>query len=226
MKRFEREIIDISMPIYEQMLRYPADTPFCRRLDNETAEDNGAVVSTITLSAHLGTHIDAPSHYFAGAAGIDELDAGVFVGRARVVDCRGYGVITAEVLERVWLGEVERLLIKSDNSRLLAGSGEAGQDGAAYIDESAAQLCAERKLRLVGFDYISVDPVGSEKQIAHRVLLGGGMAILEGIDLSAVEPGEYELSCLPVLLRGCEAAPCRAVLIKTKGQSEPGGKQC
>jgi arylformamidase len=175
--------IDISTPIRDGMPHWPGD-PDVRVWRFSSIEYGGANVTALSMCAHTGTHVDAPLHYVPGGASVDELPPEVGLGPARVV---------AEAPGDCRPGE--RILFK----------------GSALTLEAARQL-ARAGLRLAGVDSLSAGPAGAEGDEIHRVLLEAGVWILEGLDLSAVEPGQYELLCLPLRIAGADGAPARAFL--------------
>ncbi len=151
------------------------------------------------MSAHLGTHADAPSHVVSGGASAGALPLERFLGRARVVDLPGRGEIGADALPARALGSV-RILFRTR--------------GLSFLSPLAAVRLAERGALLVGTDGGSIDPEDAEDLPVHRALLERGVLLLENLDLSAVEPGDYSLIALPLRVMDLDAAPVRAVLIK------------
>jgi arylformamidase len=164
--------------------------------------------SAVTMSVHSGTHVDAPFHFLPEGAGVDALPLEVFIGPAVVhaVDARTH--ITAAHVEAI-PRDATRVLFKTRNSALLRKP-EYDPDFVAFSVEAARALVA-RGVRLVGLDYLSVAHADSQVPV-HRAFLDHGVVLLEGVDLSAVDPGRYELICFPVKLRGADGAPCRAIL--------------
>lgn len=169
-----------------------------------------ANASLLTTDVHVGTHIDAPLHFIPGGGDMESMSLASFIGPAIVVDVRGAIPVTAEMLDCAAIAAgTERLLIRA-NTDADRYEGEFDPDFNA-LAPSAAGWIVDHGIKLVGIDYLSVQRFTDGPE-THQLLLGAGVAILEGLDLSAVEPGEYELLCLPVRLEGAEAAPARAVL--------------
>ncbi len=172
----------------------------------DAASGDPCTLSELSMSAHAGTHVDAPRHLFPAGKTLDALPLETFLGEARVVELPGPEV-TAEALEAARIPpDTHRLLLKT--------RADSQSPVSSYLTEDAARWIAPRGARLVGIDSISVDPEGSADLTAHRVLLGAGVAIIEGLDLSGVNPGLYLLACLPLKLRDADGAPARAVLIE------------
>jgi arylformamidase len=202
------EIFDISVPIRPGMVTYEGDPPVHLALAHSIAGGASANVSRLDFGVHTGTHVDAPIHFLEGAAGADSLPLGVLIGPAHVVDATGVAEeLDEKALRGLGLPEAERLIFKTTNSELWALDRFSPEmvkltgDGARYL--------IGRGVRLVGIDYLSV---GDEQ--AHVELLRAGVVPLEGVDLRGIEPGEYELVCLPLRLVASDGAPARAVLIR------------
>lgn len=206
------ELIDISVPLRAAMPVWPGSPGFRSSTLAEIGVDSPARVSRIDMEVHTGTHVDAPCHFLAGGSTVERLPLDALVGPAEVAACGVGGPIGRRELERLDLPpDAERLLLKTPNSRLWSKASTEFQPGFAALSLEGARWVVERGLRLFGIDYLSVQRFADGPQ-THRVLLAAGVVLLEGLDLSRVEPGCYELLCLPILLPGLEAAPARAVL--------------
>jgi arylformamidase len=174
------------------------------------AEGASSNNSRLMMGAHTGTHIDAPRHFIDGAASIEAIPPEVLVGPCRVFKAEAGEAIEASELERFdWTG-VARALFKTRNSALL--SLDRFDERFVYLARSAAELLVARGIKLVGVDYLSIDRFHSSDHPAHLILLGAGVVAIEGLNLSAIEPGDYELICAPLLVVGSEAAPARVFL--------------
>ena len=207
------EIIDITAAVHPGLVKWPDDTvPPSQEFVNHTDRGDPATVSQWTLSAHTGTHVDAPCHFVRGGATLDHIHLEVLVGRAQVIEITNPESITVAELRAHPIGSAERVLFKTRNSSLPVGS-EFHEDF-VYVEGEAAEYLVEQGVRLVGVDYLSVDKYGSESNPAHHTLLGRGVVIIEGLVLSSVEPGAYTLVCLPLKVVGAEGAPVRAILIR------------
>lgn len=165
--------------------------------------------SALNMSAHAGTHVDAPFHFVPDGATIESLPLELFIGPALVQEVDAARHITREHIEAIDLKGVSRLLFKTRNSRLLHQP-HYDPDFVAFSVEAAEALVA-RGVRLVGLDYLSVAHADEQAPV-HRAFLDHGVVLLEGVDLLEIKPGRYELICFPVRLRGADGAPCRAVL--------------
>lgn len=190
---------DVSRPIGETTRAWPGDLPFTWRSTASLAEGAPFESTAFTMSAHLGTHADAPSHVVAGGATIGEVPLSAYIGEARVVHLGGRGEIGPDTLPRTSLGR-GRVLFKSG--------------GRAFLSPLAAVRLAESGVILLGTDALSIDPPDAEDLPAHRALLSRGVALLEWLNLSEVEPGEYRLVALPLRFLDLDASPVRAILTR------------
>jgi arylformamidase len=211
--------IDISLPIGERMHVWPGDEPPRHRWNARILAGDPATVSNWTLGCHTGTHVDAPSHFVAGGADIEAIDLAGLVGEAIVIDVDDEdGLIPAAAIEDADLGDCKRVLLKTRNSYGAHARATFARDFVS-LHPDAARALVERGVRTVGIDYLSVEkfltPEEEESYSfpVHRLLLGAGVTVIEGLDLGGVGTGRYALCCLPLLLVGSEAAPARAVLI-------------
>jgi arylformamidase len=191
------------------MLAYPGDPAFELEPIHRVGEAPYSL-SRMVLTTHSGTHIDAPAHLLAGGGTIDHLPLEILLGKARVVELSVRERVEREDLEALDLRDDLRVLLKTRMSGQMLKAGY--QEDHLYLDVDAARYLAQAGLKLVGFDYLSIDRFGSADFPAHRALLEAGVVLVEGLDLSEVEPGEYEMSCLPLRVAGGDAAPARVVL--------------
>ena len=203
-------IYDISVPIREGMPVWPGDPEVQVRKALALARGDVANVSALSLGAHTGTHMDAPYHFLEEGLAIDRIPLELCVGPARVVEVPALVAIGPADLEPLPVRGCVRLLLKTRNSSLWRREGFQG-DFVHLTGEGAAFLVAAG-VRLLGIDYLSVEGYRVTGAPAHHALLRAGVFLLEGLDLSIVPPGEYELLCLPLRLTGADGAPARALL--------------
>lgn len=170
-------------------------------------------LSSYTLGAHSGTHIDAPMHFIRGGASIDEVPLDRLIGPARVIDIPDSVQVidAAELARHDWRG-AQRVLFRTRSSVRGWMTSPTFHRDFAYIAADAAQLLADAGVQLVGVDYLSAEQFGATEPRAHQILLGRGIPIVEGLSLGAVQAGDYDLIVLPLRVTGHEAAPARAVL--------------
>jgi arylformamidase len=170
------------------------------------AHGDTANVSKLCCGVHTGTHVDAPRHFIDGAGGVETLDVDALCGPALVVDFRHLDdSIEAASLATLDLNGVTRVVFATRNSKLWAEA--TFTPDFLSIAPSAAEFLVDHGIRLVGIDYLSV---GSPE--THRVLLSAGVICLEGLDLTGIDAGLYDLYCGPVKLEGADGAPARALL--------------
>ena len=203
-------LIDISVPIQPNMIVYEGDPGIEITPRLQIARGDPANVSLLSLGSHTGTHLDAPAHFLEGAATLERLPLEVLVGPALVAAVSAEQLIGQSDLERLPLSGHTRLLLKTRNSALWA-LGRFRSDYVA-LDLSGARYLIEQGIRLVGIDYLSIETYHAPGHPVHRALLEAGVVILEGLNLAGVEPGVFELVCLPLAVTGIDGAPCRAVL--------------
>ena len=204
------KLIDVSVPLDANLPSYPGNTPFSLEAVKRIAHGDSSNVSSLHLSAHSGTHVDAPRHFFDNGLGVDRLPLEMLVGRARVIEVTSRRGISADELAGADLSEDVRVLIKTHNSRLW-GSPEFHRNYSG-VTESGAKHLIDHGIKVVGVDYLSVEEFKKPGAPAHRVLLGGGTIVIEGLNLRDVEPGVYEMFCLPLRVVGADGAPARVVL--------------
>ena len=193
------KIYDVSRRISEETAVWPGDVPFSWR---ETASSGGGAPwgsTCFTMSAHCGTHADAPSHVFEDGKAIGQAPLAAYIGPAKVVLLPGLGEVGPDALPRKCIG-VARVLFRSG--------------GKASLSPLAAIRLAEAGAMLVGTDGASIDAEDAEDLPAHRALLERGVALLEDLDLSAVPEGQYQLVALPLRFDALDASPVRAILIE------------
>jgi arylformamidase len=204
------KIFDISVPIREGMLHYSGNPPVHVTRVSSLERGDPANVSELDMGAHSGTHVDAIDHFIEGGAGAEALPLDVLIGPAEVVDAtRATAALDLAALRELELPPrgTERVLFKTRNSQLWSRA-EFTRDFVRLDGEAAAYL-VERGARLLGIDYLSIGDAD-----AHRTLLSAGIVCIEGLDLRGIEPGSYELVCLPLKLVGSDGAPARAVLTR------------
>jgi arylformamidase len=203
------ELIDISVPVRPGMVVWEGDPPARIEQVASIAAGDGYNVTRLDISAHTGTHVDAPLHILEGGATIDALALDAMFGPCHVVDAAAVeGQLDAAALARLELPpQPDRLLFKT-RSGVLWERDIFSPDFVAFTGDGAEALVA-LGVRLAGIDYLSI---GDDD--AHRVLLGAGVIPLEGLDLRAVEPGPYTLVCLPLRVADADGAPARALLVR------------
>ena len=204
------KIFDVSVPISKDLFAYPGDPQV--RIERKTSIANGGSnLSRISLGTHTGTHVDPPFHFLQDGAKVDQLPLEILIGPARVVEVTSPCIDNETLKEFDFTADV-RIIFKTRNSYLW--SRKEFSPEFVYITPGAALQLIDAGIKLIGIDYLSVDKFGSEDFETHRALLGGGVIIVEGLDLREVEAGNYEMICLPLKVRDGDGAPARVVLRK------------
>jgi arylformamidase len=210
------QIYDISVPIVPgETPVFPGDPGIEVSSFLSIERGDAANVTALNFGAHTGTHVDAPAHFIEGAPKLQTLSLEAFAGEARVVEIERDALAVEErhVTDETIKGAT-RVLFKTRNSAFWADPRGRFREDFTYITPEAARALVSRGVRLVGIDYLSVEKFGSEGFETHIELLSNGVVIVEGLDLRAVEPGIYELVCLPlkVAAGSGDGAPARAIL--------------
>jgi len=207
-----RRIYDISLPVVDGGIRYPGNPPTRVSSVEAIARGDAANVSLVAIGTHTATHVDAVRHFIEGGAAVDEMPLERLIGRALVVTFDdGVTVVGETALRAHALDGHMRVLLKTRNSALLRRPDFVTDY--AYLAPDGAEYLLHLGVELVGIDYLSIEQFRSPDHRTHRLLLERGVVIVEGLDLSAVPPGTYDLVCLPLKLAGLDGAPARAVLI-------------
>jgi arylformamidase len=188
------------------MVHYPDDPDIAIKTVTDVERGDASTLSTIEMGSHTGTHIDAPIHVIPGGAGADVVPLDNVIGPARVIGIENTRAITAGELREHHIGQAERLLFKTLNSQRCWNRPTFVSDFVSIAEDAATHL-AELKTLAIGIDYLSAG--GPD---VHRILLGAGVVVIEGLNLSGVAPGTYDLLCLPLKIAGGAGAPARVLL--------------
>ena len=213
-------IIDITVPMQSEMPVWPGTkgirlTPIMR-LENGDSSN----LSRLDCNLHTGTHVDAPSHFLADGTTVETLPLDVLVGPAFVAHLLKVKYVTPEDLANLNLpSNVKRLLLRTRNSELWTTETTEFRKDFVALTPDAAQWIVDNGISLIGVDYLSVQRY-SDDSVTHEILLGAGVVALEGLNLSGVQSGFYELICLPLRLVGAEASPVRAILRRMDSRDE------
>jgi arylformamidase len=203
--------IDVSVPLTSGMAHWPGEPAPNFTLVSDINKGDTANVTLCHMVAHSGTHMDAPHHFLQNGCGIDSFPLDYGIGRARVIEASGVDIVSHRQLEGKGIQSGDRVLIKTRNSKLQWTTLDF-QENYVGIDSSAAQFLANTGVVLVGVDYLSVGVYHGDNPETHKILLGGGVWILEGLALGHVSEGVYDMICLPLPIAGCDGSPVRAVL--------------
>lgn len=204
-----RRIIDISPTLKHGIAVFPGDTPFEYKDTLTIGPDCPVNVTAISMTTHCGAHADAPRHYANEGASVDQLSLNDFIGPARVIDARGGELLCQPNDIEPFLDSVPaRVLLRLEDE----WDPMSWRDDFRSLSPQTVELFYRKGVRLIGVDVPSVDPANSKTLPAHKVFLRRDMRNLEGLVLSHVTPGDYELVALPLKLAELDAAPVRAIL--------------
>jgi arylformamidase len=203
--------LDISVPLHSGMVHWPDNPPV--EIEQMLAIERGDVctVSKMSLGLHTGTHVDSPRHFVPGGMGVHLAPFRALIGPARVLEIANPHSVTVEDLQPHDIQRGERILLKTRNSSRCWQTDEFVEDF-VFVSQAAARYLAQREVQTVGVDYLSVGGYTEDGPETHHALLTAGIWIIEGLNLSQVEPGTYELICLPLKITDADGAPARAVL--------------
>ena len=205
------KIHDISVRISPELVVYPGDPPVEIFQLSQISPAGDSNTSRLCLSTHAGTHIDPPFHMLADGTKVNEIPLETLIGECEVVDIGIEDEITLPVLQKHTITS-ERVIFKTKNS-FLCERKEFSRNY-THLTTAAAEYLATRKLKLVGIDYLSIEKFEAKTPQVHIALLKAGTVILEGLNLSYVQAGKYELFCLPLKIKDGDGAPARVVLIQ------------
>jgi arylformamidase len=203
--------IDVSVTVRHGMPHWPGDPPIVMERAKDIGRGDDCNVSHLAMGVHSGTHMDGPVHFIHGAPGLDVMPLTATMGDARVIEIEDPVQITTEEIGEHRLQAGERILFRTTNSARCWHADTFVEDF-VYISEGAATYLADVGVQTVGVDYLSVAGFHADGVKIHRILLGAGIWLIEGLDLSAAPAGRYEMICLPVKLHDSDGAPARALL--------------
>ena len=208
--------IDISTSLKSGMVHWPGDPAVSIKRVLNINKGDDCNVSRLSIGSHTGTHMDAPLHFLRNGKGLDQMPLDATIGPARIIEIKDQESIKAEELTTHKIQRGERILFKTINSRYRKSNKfrknfiYIAQDGARYLVRK--QICED------GIDYLSVGGFYKDSLETHRALLRAGIWIIEGLNLSKVKAGKYDLVCLPLKILNSDGAPARAVLYSNKRQ--------
>jgi len=205
------KIYDVTVALSNDLPVYPGDPPINISRTQSLEKGDIARVSHLSFSTHIGTHIDPPSHFMMDGLSLDRVPLEVLIGPARIIDAGDVDSIDAALLERMELDGATRVLFKTRNSGFWREA-QGFREDFVYLETEAAELLVKRGVQLVGIDYLSIEKFNFDRPSTHWTLLGNNVVIVEGLDLSGIAPGDYELICLPLKIKDGDGGPARVVL--------------
>jgi arylformamidase len=205
--------IDVSVPIKKSMTTWPGHPEITIDRFSDMAKESVMNLTRISMSLHTGTHMDAPLHFVKDGFPIDAIPPEAIIGPARIIEISDTEKITAEEIEKANLSKGDRVLFKTVNSER-NWIDEPFFDNYVYVSTPAGKKLAEICVQTIGIDYLSVGGYKKNGIEVHNILLRAGIWLIEGLDLSKVSAGDYELVCLPLKIENAEGSPARAFLRK------------
>ncbi len=215
-------IIDISVAISPSLPVWPGDPRISIGLASSLERGDPANVSRLEIGTHTGTHLDAPWHFIPSGVREDQLPLDILIGPCWVADLTALDrqIEAADLAAADIPPGTRRLLLKTRNSDLWNTHPDTFVSEFIAVTPNAARWIVEHDIRLVGIDYLSIEPFDSPNAETHHILLGAGVIPVETLDLRGVAAGPYTLLCLPLKIAGADGAPCRAVLLPAAPGSE------
>jgi arylformamidase len=206
---------DISVPISKELPVWPGDPKVVIERVNKIEDGANANVSRLDIGCHTGTHVDAPFHFLPGAKTVESLSLDVLIGPVQVVKIPDdFSVITRDIVQACGIKpDTKRVLFRTLSSTFWSKYGSQFRTEFVGIDKSGAEELVEMGIELVGTDYLSVSPFRQSRP-THEAFLKASVILVEGLDLSQVDAGDYMLLCLPMKIAGADGAPARAVLMR------------
>lgn len=207
------KVYDVSVPIKNGMLVWPGDSGV--KIETlATVKKDGIGESRFSFGSHTGSHIDAPSHFLDTDLSIDKISPEKLIGDCRVIDLTNLGrkEILAKDISGLSIKKGERILLKTGNSSLLFK--KEFPKTYVHLSLEAAKFLADKKINLVGTDFLGIEKKSSPGHPVHKTLLFAGIVLVEGLDLREVPQGSYQLLCLPLRVVGADGSPARVILVK------------
>ncbi len=212
------KIYDITLTVTPEMVVWPGDEPVMLERIAKIEEGSNHNGSHMAMGVHTGTHVDSPFHFLANGYGVDQLPLEALIGPCQVVELPDeVDVINVEALVGAGIKPgMTRVLFKTRNSKIWTRNEKTFQEDFVAVAADGAEYLVWQGVKLIGVDYLSMAPFKNSRE-THQILLSHDVVLLEGVDLSQVPAGEYELVCLPMKLGGSDGAPARTVLIDRNG---------
>jgi len=205
--------IDVSATIFDGMVRWPTD-PAVHIYKAEEIGKNGAEanVTGISTTAHVGTHVDAPLHFFKGGTDVASISLDKLIGHARVIEIKNKEKISLEEIKDVPIEKGDRILFRTRNSDT-DWTNKPFTEDYVYLSTEAAKYLVDKEVNCIGVDYLSLGSKENDPEV-HRAVLGASIVIIEGLMLKNIAAGEYEMICLPLKIKDSDGGPSRVIIRK------------
>ena len=206
------KLYDITLTISESTITWPRDPKVSIQKTRLISKGNSCNVSELKFGSHCGTHIDAQYHFEENGIKIDQIPLDYLIGDVTVFNIKNKEKIDLEDIKSLKLNNINRVIFKTINSTYWKLP-EFKSDF-VYLTKEAARYLVDSSIKLVGIDYLSIEKYGNKGADTHHTLLKNGIVVIEGLDLSEVEAGNYELIALPLKIKDCDGSPARVILRK------------
>jgi arylformamidase len=211
--------IDISTTIKNGMVHWPGDAEVKIKKEQSMQASDECNVTTLQMSAHTGTHVDAPLHFIASGTDASEISLEKLIGVVKIFDIENPKTISLEEVRNLHIEIGCKIIFKTKNSNR-NWSEEPFNHQFVYLSTEAAQFLVDKNVQVIGVDYLSV--AGEENgSSVHRILLNQDILIIEGLALQNIEPGNYEMICLPLKIKDADGAPARVIIRKINDFTKP-----
>jgi arylformamidase len=207
--------IDISITLRNEMIAWPGDRGAGINRSMEISKGDLANLTHLDMSAHTGTHMDAPLHFMDDGRDISQIPLAAVMGKTRVIEITNVDEITVSDLKKHDIMKNERILFKTRNSNH-AWDAKPFNENFVYLATEAAEYLAMTRVQTIGIDYLSISGYQKNEAPVHKAILGAGIWVIEGLNLMGIEPGNYELICLPLKILNGDGAPARAIIKQIK----------
>lgn len=206
------KLYDVTLPISKDMVTWPGDPSVSLNQAKSISKGDKCNITQMQMGIHTGTHVDAPYHFIEDGGKLGSIPIENFIGPCLVVELDSKVIVEKQDLIKHNIAGYSRILLKTKNSELWENNINSFKADFIALGLDAAQYLVEMNVILVGIDYLSIESPRSHNNKVHKLLLKNDIIILEGLNLSKVKAGLYELMCLPLKLQHCEGAPARVIL--------------
>lgn len=207
-----KKIYDATLTISDDMVIWPGDPVVTISRKRSISNGDSCNVTQLNMGSHTGTHIDAPYHFEEDGMRIDMLSLDTLIGPARLFHISNSFEIDYKVVKGLNIKGIKRVLFKTSNSSNWKTNIKSFGKDYVSVTAEAAKYLVDAGVELVCVDYLSIEKFGNKAHETHHILLKNGVIIVEGLNLSDIPPGNYELIALPLKIKDGDGSPARVVL--------------
>jgi arylformamidase len=207
---------DVTLPLTPDLPVWPGDDDVFVEPLSRIAQGGSTNVTSLKFTSHVGTHVDAPWHFIDDGEKLNDLPIDRWIGPCLVISIPDDAKrIEVAHLEAADIPEgMERIIFRTSNSARWHTGKLAFEEDYVAVSPKAAKWIVDHGIQLVGIDYLSIELFDDAANETHRTLLGNGVLVIEGLNLAGIDPGPYQLICLPLRLAAGDGAPARVVLVR------------